>query len=319
MRRYNVYLLLTLLSLFGLAASCARHEPRFRIGVSQCSDDEWRHQMNNEMLREALFYDEVEIDIRTVKDDNARQIEDIRNFIEEGVDLLVIAPNEAAPITPVVEEAYDRGIPVIVFDRKILSDKYTAYIGADNYEIGKAIGRYVVNMLQGKGNVVEISGLTGSTSAIDRHQGFVSAISPYPGIKLLGREDAGWLRSEAGQKMDTLLAHFPQIDVVYAQNDRMAAGAYAVARQKGRAGEMRFIGTDALSGEGYGVEQVLKGELDATFIYPTGGDRVIQIAMDILNKRDFPRETILNTSAVDSTNAQIMQMQTTHIATLDGK
>lgn len=319
MRRYNVYLLLTLLSLFVLAVSCARHEPRFRIGVSQCSDDEWRHQMNNEMLREALFYDEVEIDIRTVKDDNARQIEDIRNFIEEGVDLLVIAPNEAAPITPVVEEAYDRGIPVIVFDRKILSDKYTAYIGADNYEIGKAIGRYVVNMLQGKGNVVEISGLTGSTSAIDRHQGFVSAISPYPGIKLLGREDAGWLRSEAGQKMDTLLAHFPQIDVVYAQNDRMAAGAYAVARQKGRAGEMRFIGTDALSGEGYGVEQVLKGELDATFIYPTGGDRVIQIAMDILNKRDFPRETILNTSAVDSTNAQIMQMQTTHIATLDGK
>lgn len=319
MRRYNVYLLLTLLSLFGLAASCTRHEPRFRIGVSQCSDDEWRHQMNNEMLREALFYDEVEIDIRTVKDDNARQIEDIRNFIEEGVDLLVIAPNEAAPITPVVEEAYDRGIPVIVFDRKILSDKYTAYIGADNYEIGKAIGRYVVNMLQGKGNVVEISGLTGSTSAIDRHQGFVSAISPYPGIKLLGCEDAGWLRSEAGQKMDTLLAHFPQIDVVYAQNDRMAAGAYAVARQKGRAGEMRFIGTDALSGEGYGVEQVLKGELDATFIYPTGGDRVIQIAMDILNKRDFPRETILNTSAVDSTNAQIMQMQTTHIATLDGK
>ncbi len=319
MRRYNVYLLLTLLSFFGLAASCARHEPRFRIGVSQCSDDEWRHQMNNEMLREALFYDEVEIDIRTVKDDNARQIEDIRNFIEEGVDLLVIAPNEAAPITPVVEEAYDRGIPVIVFDRKILSDKYTAYIGADNYEIGKAIGRYVVNMLQGKGNVVEISGLTGSTSAIDRHQGFVSAISPYPGIKLLGREDAGWLRSEAGQKMDTLLAHFPQIDVVYAQNDRMAAGAYAVARQKGRAGEMRFIGTDALSGEGYGVEQVLKGELDATFIYPTGGDQVIQIAMDILNKRDFPRETILNTSAVDSTNAQIMQMQTTHIATLDGK
>nr|WP_320948426.1 substrate-binding domain-containing protein [Bacteroides intestinalis] len=319
MRRYNVYLLLTLLSLFGLAASCARHEPRFRIGVSQCSDDEWRHQMNNEMLREALFYDEVEIDIRTVKDDNARQIEDIRNFIEEGVDLLVIAPNEAAPITPVVEEAYDRGIPVIVFDRKILSDKYTAYIGADNYELGKAIGHYVANMLHGQGNVVEISGLTGSTPAMDRHQGFVSAISPYPGIKLLAREDAGWLRSEAGQKMDTLLTHFPQIDVVYAQNDRMAAGAYAVVRQKGMAGEMRFIGTDALSGEGYGVEQVLKGELDATFIYPTGGDRVIQIAMDILNKRDFPRETILNTSAVDSTNAQIMQMQTTHIATLDGK
>lgn len=319
MRRYTIQLLLVSLSWFGLTTSCTHREARFRIGVSQCSDDEWRHQMNNEMLREALFYDGVEIDIRTVKDDNAEQIKDIRNFIKEGVDLLVVAPNEAAPITPVVEEAFDRGIPVIVFDRKILSDKYTAYIGADNYELGKAIGNYVANMLHGQGNVVEIAGLTGSTPAMDRHQGFVAAISPYPGIQLLAREDAGWLRSEAGEKMDTLLARFPEIDVVYAQNDRMAAGAYDVAERQGRAEEMRFIGTDALSGEGYGVEQVLNGQLDATFIYPTGGDRVIQMAMDILNKRDFPRETILSTSVVDATNAQIMQMQTSHIATLDEK
>lgn len=319
MRRYTIQLLLVSLSWFWLTTSCTHREARFRIGVSQCSDDEWRHQMNNEMLREALFYDGVEIDIRTVKDDNAEQIKDIRNFIKEGVDLLVVAPNEAAPITPVVEEAFDRGIPVIVFDRKILSDKYTAYIGADNYELGKAIGNYVANMLHGQGNVVEIAGLTGSTPAMDRHQGFVAAISPYPGIQLLAREDAGWLRSEAGEKMDTLLARFSEIDVVYAQNDRMAAGAYDVAERQGRAEEMRFIGTDALPGEGYGVEQVLNGQLDATFIYPTGGDRVIQMAMDILNKRDFPRETILSTSVVDATNAQIMQMQTSHIATLDEK
>lgn len=316
---YTLFLTLCLLPLLASLTSCSPRQPRFRIGVSQCSDDEWRHQMNNEMLREALFYDDVQVDIRTVKDDNARQIEDIRNFIKEGVDLLVVAPNEAAPITPVVEEAYDRGIPVIVFDRKILSDKYTAYIGADNYELGKAIGNYVANVLQGQGNIVEISGLTGSTPAIDRHQGFVSAITPHPGLRLLAREDAGWLRSEAGQRMDSLLSRFPKIDLVYAQNDRMAAGAYAVARQQGRAGEMRFIGTDALPGEGYGVEQVLKGELDATFIYPTGGDRVIQIAMDILNHRDFPRETLLGISVVDATNAQIMQMQTAHITALDGK
>ena len=320
MRRYTFQLLLiSMLSLFWLTASCTYRDVHFRIGVSQCSDDEWRHQMNNEMLREALFYDGVEVDIRTVKDDNAQQIEDIRNFIQEGVDLLVVAPNEAAPITPVVEEAFDRGIPVIVFDRKILSDKYTAYIGADNYELGKAIGNYVANMLHGRGNIVEIAGLTGSTSAMDRHQGFVSAISPYPGIQLLAREDAGWLRSEAGERMDTLLRHFPEIDVVYAQNDRMAAGAYDVAKRQGRAEGMRFIGTDALPGEGYGVEQVLNGQLDATFIYPTGGDRVIQIAMDILNKHDYPRETVLGTSVVDATNAQIMQMQTSHIATLDEK
>lgn len=302
-----------------LFVSCSRTTPRFRIGVSQCSDDEWRHQMNNEMLREALFYNGVEVDIRTAKDDNACQTEDIRYFMEAGVDLLIVAPNEAEPITPVVEEAYDRGIPVIVVDRRILSDKYTAYVGADNYEIGKAVGNYVANMLHGKGTVVEIAGLAGSTPAMDRHEGFVNVISACPDIRLLAKEDGAWLRSRAEERMDTLLGRFPQIDVVYAQNDRMAAGAYASAMRRNRAKDMRFIGTDAIPGEGYGVEQVLSGELDATFIYPTGGDRVMQIAMDILEKRDFPRETLLNTSVVDRDNALIMKMQTAHIGSLDEK
>lgn len=319
MRRYVYLLLFVLLICGGVVTSCSRHEVRFRIGVSQCSDDEWRHQMNNEMLREALFYDGVEVEIRTVKDDNAKQVKDIRHFIEAGVDLLIVAPNEAEPITPVVEEAYDRGIPVIVVDRRILSEKYTAYVGADNYEIGKGIGKYVANMLHGKGTVVEITGLSGSTPAIDRHEGFMSVISACPDIRLLAREDGAWLRSQAEVRMDTLLERFPQIDVVYAQNDRMAAGAYAAAMRRNREKNLRFVGTDAIPGEGYGVEQVLSGELDATFIYPTGGDRVMQIAMDILNKRNFPRETILNTSVVDRDNALIMKMQTAHISSLDEK
>lgn len=319
MKRYNLWVLYLIYILCGAMSSCSHREPHFRIGVSQCSDDEWRHQMNSEMAREALFYDGVEIDIRTVKDDNAQQEKDIRQFIKEGVDLLIVAPNEAAPITPVVEEAYNKGIPVIVVDRRILSDKYTAYVGADNFEIGKAIGKYVANVLHGKGTVVEIAGLAGSTPAIDRHEGFMSVISGYPDIRLLAKEDGAWLRSQAEEKMEALLARFSGIDIVYAQNDRMAAGAYAAAVRQGREKEMRFIGTDALPGEGYGVEQVLAGELDATFIYPTGGDRVMQIAMDILNKRDFPRETILNTSVVDRDNASIMKMQTAHISTLDGK
>lgn len=318
-RLYDLRLLFCLLMLGGVFLSCTRHAPRFRIGVSQCSDDEWRHQMNNEILREALFYDGVEVDIRTSKDDNARQAEDIHRFIEEGVDLLIVAPNEAAPITPAVEEVYDKGIPIIVVDRKILSDKYTAYVGADNYEIDKAVGNYVANVLQGKGTVVEITGLAGSTPAMEHHQGFMNVLSGYPDIRLLAKEDGAWLRSRAAEKMDTLLHRFPQIDMVYAQNDRMAAGAYEAAARKHREQKMRFVGTDALPGEGYGVEQVLAGELDATFIYPIGGDRVMQIAMDILNKRNFPRETLLSTSVVDSGNALIMKMQNAHISTLDGK
>lgn len=317
-KRHCVLLFCLIVSGWAIIA-CSRRDVRFRIGVSQCSDDEWRHQMNNEMLREALFYDGVEVEVRTAKDDNVQQAEDIRHFIEEGVDLLIVSPNEAEPITPVVEEAYERGIPVIVVDRRILSDKYTAYVGADNYEIGKAIGKYIANMLHEGGTVVEIAGLAGSTPAIDRHEGFMSVISACPDIRLLAKEDGAWLRSRAEERMDTLLSRFPQIDVVYAQNDRMAAGAYAAAMRRHREKDMRFVGTDAIPGEGYGVEQVLSGELDATFIYPTGGDRVMQIAMDILNKRTFPRETILNTSVVDGDNALIMKMQTAHISSLDEK
>jgi ABC-type sugar transport system substrate-binding protein len=168
------------------------------------------------------------------------------------VDLLIVAPNEAAPITPVVEEAYNKGIPVIVVDRRILSDKYTAYVGADNYEIGKSVGKYVANMLNGKGTVIEISGLAGSSPAIDRHQGFINAISSYKDIQLLAKEDGAWLQSQAEEKMNKLLDDYPQIDVVYAQNDRMAAGAYAAALNKHRENNIRFIGIDALPGEGYG-------------------------------------------------------------------
>jgi len=134
MRQHNLRILFFLLVLWGVAVACSRREARFRIGVSQCSEDEWRRQMNSEILREAHFYEDVEVDIRTAVDDNDRQAKDIRELIAEGVDLLIVAPNEATPITPVVEEAYNQGIPVIVVDRKILSDKYTAYVGADNYE-----------------------------------------------------------------------------------------------------------------------------------------------------------------------------------------
>lgn len=299
--------------------ACSRREAGIRIGVSQCSDDEWRRQMNRELLREALFYDHVQIEIRTAKDDNRQQEQDIRHFIDEGVDLLVVAPNEAAPITPIVEEAYDHGIPVVVVDRKILSDKYTAYVGADNHEIGRSVGHYVVNALQGRGQVVEITGLSGSTPAMERHRGFTEVVSEAPGIQLLAVEDGAWLHSLAEEKMDSLLARFPHIDLVYAQNDRMADGAYDAALRRGREHEMRFVGTDALHGEGYGMESVLAGKLDASFIYPTSGDRVLQLAMDILGKRVYPRETLLNTSVVDGRSAPVMKMQTAHIDVLDKK
>ena len=319
MRRYNLCIISVMCLLCIGLSSCSRTTPRFRIGVSQCSDDEWRRQMNSEITREARFYDDVQVEIRTAKDDNVRQEADIRHFINEGVDLLVVAPNEAQSITPVVEEAYGKGIPVILVDRKISSDRYTAYIGADNHAIGREVAAYIGNLLQGNGSVVEITGLAGSTPAIERHEGFLKGMAAYPGIRLLATGEGAWLRRQASEKMEALLDSFPHIDAVFAQNDRMASGAYEAALRKQRAGQMSFVGIDALPGEHYGLEDILAGRLTASFIYPTGGDRVVQIAMDILQGKTFPRETILGTSVVDSANAPVMKMQTAHISTLDGK
>ena len=299
--------------------ACHQDVPHFCIGVAQCSDDSWRHKMNDEILREAMFYDGVAVEIRSAGDDNRKQAEDVRYFMDKGVDLLIISANEAAPMTPVVEEAYQKGIPVILIDRKILSDKYTAYIGADNYEIGRAVGNYIASSLQGKGNVVELTGLGGATPAMERHQGFMAAISNFPDIKLIDKADAAWESGPAEVEMDSMLCRHPKIDAVYAHNDRIAPGAYRAAKKVGREKEMLFVGIDALPGKGNGLELVLDSVLNATFIYPTNGDKVMQLAMNILEKKPYPRETVMNTAVVDHTNAHVMQLQTTHISELDQK
>ena len=259
------------------------------------------------------------MEIRTAKDNNRNQIADIKYFIDKKVDLLIVAPNEAAAITPVVEKAYRQGIPVVVIDRKILSDKYTAFVGADNYEIGKDVGQYILNRLHGKGKVLEITGLEGSTPAMERHKGLTDVLKEEPGIEITASVDGAWLQSVAGEKMDSVFQTNKNIDLVFAQNDRMAIGAYLSARQQQLEKEMLFVGIDALPGKEYGVEQIINGVLDATFIYPTGGDKVVQVAMDILEKRPYERDTKLSTALVDKTNARVMQLQTDHITEQDGK
>ena len=319
MRWCNSAFMAGLFSLLVFITGCKEDTPHYVIGMSQCSDDSWRHKMNDEILREAMFYDGVSVEIRSAHDDNKRQIEDIRYFIDKKVDLLIVAPNEAAPITPVVEEAFDKGIPVIMVDRKILSDKYTAFMGADNYEIGREVGNYLAAKLGGKGNIVELTGLSGSTPAMERHQGFMSAISHYPDIHLLAKADAAWEREPGRIIMDSLLKIYPKIDAVYSHNDRIAPGAFEAAQKQGREKGIVFVGIDALTGKGNGVELVLDHVLDATFIYPTNGDKVLEMAMNILEKKPFPRETTLETAIVDPINAPVMKLQTAHIADLDEK
>lgn len=283
------------------------------IGVSQCSDDAWRRTMNNEMKREASFNQGLEIRIKTAYDSNQQQIRDIESFIADQVDLIIVSPNEAIPLTPVIEKAMKEGIPVVLIDRKISSGQYTAFVGADNFQIGKEVGVYAANIMNGKGNIAEISGLKGSTPASERHNGFMSVIGKYPGIKVVYNSNGDWLRKQAREKMTEALQTKIPIDLVFAQNDEMATGAREAITVSSGIKTPIVLGIDALPGTEGGIQKVLNGIIDATFIYPTGGEKAIQTAVRILNNEPYDRDNILYTAVVDKTNARVLKLQTDQI------
>ncbi|MEI6554117.1 MAG: substrate-binding domain-containing protein [Paludibacter sp.] len=310
----NKFSLIIILVIFlGLYSCSGNEDNRKVIGVSQCSDDVWRRTMNNELVREASFYPGIELKIKTAYDSNQEQIRDIESFIADNVDLIIVSPNEAIPLTPVIEKAMQAGIPVVLVDRKTSSGKYTAFVGADNVELGKEVGIYTVNLLNGRGNIAEIQGLKGSTPATERHTGFMNVIQKYPGIHIVFQNDGSWLRKESKEKMTEALQRKLSIDLVFAHNDEMAAGAYEAVSLFSGIKKPLILGIDALGGTEGGIQKVLNGTFDATFIYPTGGEIAIQTAVHILNKEPFERENILYTAVVDKTNARVLKLQTDQI------
>lgn len=314
-RRYHILFLY--FALFACLACQRERNPRYVIGVSQCSEDLWRQTMNEELKREvALYQADAEVLIRSVKDDTPKQIADIEWFIEQKVDVLVVSPNESEACTPVIEKAYQQGIPVILVDRKIATESYTAYVGANNYQIGKEAGLYAIGVLKGKGNIAEVRGTKGSTSDAERHKGFVEALKNAPEVQIVAETWGNFLQADAKTQMQQLFQEQPHIDLVFAMNDPMAAGTHEAAMQFN--GKIPFIiGVDAL--QQVGIQNIENNVQDASFIYPTGGEKVIELAMKILHKQPFERENILNTTVVDKSNVRILQLQTEQIAEKQAK
>ncbi|MBQ9410857.1 MAG: substrate-binding domain-containing protein [Bacteroidales bacterium] len=291
-----------------LLTACGGGKKSLVIGVSQCSDDIWRTKLNEELSLAAGIND-VRLVFSSADDDSQRQMAQIRKFVKDGVDLLIVSPNQSHTITPAVEEAYDAGIPVILFDRKIDSPKYTAFIGADNVEVGRIMGQFIADYLGGKGKVVEIQGLEGSSPADDRHRGFKEALDGYPGISLLASPYGGWLQENAFDAMRAVMADGIRPDAVFGQNDRMALGAMDAF---GRPEDISFFGVDALPDAG--LQDVIDGVLTASYLYPTRGDLVMDLAMRILRGNPFERETLLESALVDSHNAGMLKMQEEKVA-----
>lgn len=306
----KISIIITFLFCAFFCISCEQNKKTgFIIGVSQCSNDEWRMQQNKEMIQETAFYPNLQLDIKTVKDNSQAQIEDIRLFIEQKVDLLIISPNEAESLTPIVEEAYRAGIPVILIERKIASNNYTAYVGADNREVGQNAGAYISGYLKNGGNVLEIRGLKGSTSDTERHEGFIKEIDKHPNIHVVNQYHADWYKQEAENAMQNYLSNpnDKNVDLIFAMNDRMASGVFDA--YKNHINHPPIVGVDALSGDGNGIDNILKGKMTASIIYPTGGDKIVQIAMKILQGEPYLKENTLKTAIVDKENARVISMQ----------
>ncbi len=306
MKRIMPLLVISLMMIFSFL-SCGKKvvTPEYVIGFSQCNSSEpWREAMNKEMQQEASKYPDIELIISDAQQDNSKQVADVENFLVKEVDLLIISPNEAQPLTAIVEQAFQKGIPVIVLDRKILSDQYTVFIGADNVVIGEAAGQYAARLLNGKGKVVEIWGLKGSTPAQERHDGFMKGIRDFPGIEIIYEQDGAWLRRRGREIMENALQRFEKIDLVYAHNDPMAVGAYIAAENANRHKNMFFIGIDGLPGPEGGAQAVLNAQMSATFLYPTGGKDAILTAYKILRGETAEKNITLPTATIDSTNAR---------------
>ena len=290
-----------------VTVSAAEKKDKYVIGMSQCNLGEpWRVAMNDQIAMAAEKHPEFEVIFADAAQDNSKQIADIENFVQMGVDLIITSPNEATPLTNAVSAAYDAGIPVILLDRKIDGDQYTQFIGADNVDMGRIAGEYVADtLLPDGGKVCEIKGLEGTSGGIDRDNGFREGIKKNDKIEIVAVNNADWLREKAITVAEEMLQTNDEIDLFLALNDPMAEGAYIAAKNAGREGDILFVGFDGLPTPDGGIRSVMDGRLSMTQVYPTGGTEAIESAYQLLVEgKELDKTLTLTSEIVTPDNAE---------------
>jgi ABC-type sugar transport system substrate-binding protein/signal transduction histidine kinase/AraC-like DNA-binding protein len=298
-----------LLALFGGCSQ--KQEEGYVIGFSQCTgDDEWRRAMLDGMQRELAFHNNTKLIFKDAHANSAVQVKHIEELLQSGIQLLIVSPNESDPLTPVIEKAFKKGVPVVVVDRRTSSPYYTAYVGGDNYQVGKTVGEYATSLLGGKGKIIEITGLPRSSPASDRHRGLVDALAGQPGIQRVATLNGQWEKDIAKNELRKVLSRFPDLDLIFAQNEVMAMGAREVCNEILPDRKIRVIGVDGLPGQFGDIQMVYDGLITATALYPTGGEEAARVAMNILQKQPYQKENLLQTAIIDSSNVRMIKMQT---------
>lgn len=306
MKTGKKHIILYVILLLLVFVSCS--DRRTVIGVSQCSDDLWRQKVNREIKIGQYQYKNVDVVFASADNNGQRQARQIDSLVKAKVDLLVVAPSDVKTVAPAIERAYRAGIPVILYDRMIESTHYTAYIGTDNVAIGKEVADYLAHQLQGRGTVVEITGERGSTPVADRHRGFMQGMKAFSQIQVVTLE-GDWNLAGAKKLMRQYMDAGKPVDAVFGHNDAEAWGAQQAAKEKNRDKQILFVGIDGLPGENQGVDLVDKGVMTASYIYPTKGEAIVPLAMNILQGKPYKRMNYFQSALVTAENAKLIDMQ----------
>ena len=315
MKKYIIYnfIIVTI-----VLSACTTKNKSYDIGVSQCSSGEWREKINNEMLSAQHLYDsEAEIKIANCYNDPKLQVRQIDSLIDAGVDLLIVAPYEYTQLAPSLTKAKKKGIPVVLFDRKSESNNYTAYIGGDNVEAGRKLANYALSMIrdgdvrtEGRKPIVwEMTGPMTMSPAKDRHEGFYGIIKKQTNIDYFNTE-TNWTPEDCYRQMKAYLKSGKQVDIVFCHSDIDAVGAFKAAKEVGKEKTIKFLGVDGLPGKDGGLEQVKKGVLTGTYIYPTHGEEIIQLALNILDRKPYERNKTIQSFVVTPQNVNDIIMST---------
>lgn len=293
-----------------LLSGCnGKNDKKYKIGVAQCSGDYWREKTNQDLRTELLSHPDVQLDIRNADNDSKRQQEDVRYFINNDYDLIILAPNEAEPLVGVVEEAKAKGIPVVTFDRRINSDSFTAHMEVDNYALGKGVVKYAATLTKAPLKIIEIRGPISASPAQLRHEGFTDGLKDYPNMEVIASVFGNWDNGRAAELTDSLLNLYPEVNMIFAHTDHMALGASQILKKRGRK-DVAVFGIDGFPDQG--LKGVSEGELTATFLYPTEGQRLLRIALAVLKGEPYERITkVAPLSPVDASNADILLAQNT--------
>ena len=310
MYQFVKYILVLFLASLPLVSCKQKQGDKIKVGFSQAmATDDWRKQMNSSIKIEASLRPEVDLTIKDANNNIEKQIEDIERFISNKVDVIIVSPIQSKPLTAVVEKSIKAGIPVLVVDRKIEGENYTAYLGADNIEIGRIAARYIISHSKGSGKIIEITGASGSSPAYERKLGFDQIINENKRFQIENTIQGDWEGESVKAPLKAILLRNPDIEYIFSHNDRMALSAWETAKTVGLEKKIKFIGVDGLNTVNGGIELVKSGVLDGTILYPTGGNEALKLALKMYNKEPISKNNILNTIVIDKNNAEIIENQ----------